>query len=281
MVDKLELIKLRLEPLELENLSVNYGATSKDKTDKKMTTVVGIKSSNSIIISSDSQGTNDSMKSLEISKIFQINESIGVGLAGDIGYINTVVDTLKEKLGTSQYRRELDLRQALDGIVCELFKKYNVERSKSLGFGEPMSLFDVPVILDAKLGDGTFVLYRIRLSPKPWVYIVENYAAIGTGEVYAELLMRQQLRAVPAGLELNPINYNIWISMVTVNEIKAIEPNTGGTTHVAIIDESGFRIMEKTEVVLIYNQYRRAIAEQVAQRFNISVEQAEALYPDP
>jgi len=278
MVRELELTKLRLEPLKLDDLS---GATTKSKTDKRMTTVVGIKSSNGIIISSDSQGTNDFMKSLEISKIFQINKSIGVGLAGDIGHISVFVDELKKTIGDEHYDNELDLRQKLDNVVCNLLQRFNVQRSQRLGFEQTMSLFDVSAVLGAKWGDNKFALYRLRLTPKPWVYPVENYAGIGTGEDYAELLMRQQSRAIPAGLEFNPINYNIWISMVTVNEIKAFEPNTGGTTHVAIIDENGFRIMDKTTVIELYNQYRRAIAEQIAPRFNISVDSAMALYPDP
>jgi 20S proteasome alpha/beta subunit len=41
-----------------------------------MTTVVAIKSADGIILASDSQGSNNSIKDLEISKIFRINDSI-------------------------------------------------------------------------------------------------------------------------------------------------------------------------------------------------------------
>ena len=60
-----------------------------------MTTVVAIKSDDGIILAGDSQGSNNTMKDLDISKLFPINDSIGVGAAGDIGHIRVLIDKLK------------------------------------------------------------------------------------------------------------------------------------------------------------------------------------------
>ncbi|MGC2425841.1 MAG: hypothetical protein WA421_02295 [Nitrososphaeraceae archaeon] len=59
-----------------------------------MTTVVAIKSDDGIILAGDSQGSNNTMKDLDISKLFPINDSIGVGAAGDIGHIRVLIDKL-------------------------------------------------------------------------------------------------------------------------------------------------------------------------------------------
>ena len=96
MQRNIELKTLNLRRLDLEqNISLKYIETSQNDNNKPMTTVVAIKSSDGIILASDSQGTNNTIKDLEISKIFRINDSIGVGAAGDIGHIRVLIDKLK------------------------------------------------------------------------------------------------------------------------------------------------------------------------------------------
>lgn|GEM_PF-1286487 len=273
---------LDLRTVELEqSINLKYIENSQNHNKKTMTTVVGIKSVDGIILASDSQGTSsgDGMKDLEISKIFQINESIGVGAAGDVGQIRVLVDELKKHFERSKFRTELDLRQTLDDILCELFRKYDVERSEKLGFHKTVFLFEPAAILGAKIQDGTFALYRLRFPP--WVDPIDDYDAIGTGDLYAKLLVRQQSRVAPVGLSEIGLNYNIWISMLTINEIKTFDSKTGGSTQVAIIDKHGFRQMKRDEVVTLYNQYREMIASGLSEKLGIPKERALALYPDP
>jgi hypothetical protein len=69
--------------------------------------------------------------------------------------------------------------------------------------------------------------------------------------------------------------------MLTINEIKTFDSNTGGSTQVAIIDKQGFRQLKRDEVVTLYNQYREMIASALAEKLGISKERALALYPEP
>ena len=77
MLRNIDFKPIELKSLDLEqSTSLKYIGTSQS-LDKPMTTVVATKSSDGIILASDSQGSNDIMKNLEVSKIFQINDSIG------------------------------------------------------------------------------------------------------------------------------------------------------------------------------------------------------------
>lgn len=265
----------------LENINLKSYETGQNSDKKKVTTVVGIKSANGIVLASDSQGTsdNDGMKALDISKIFRLNKFMGVGASGDVGHMKVLVEELEERLEQSKFKTELDLRQTLDNILCELFREYNVERSKRLGYSETVLLFTPAAILGAKLEDDTFVLYRLRLPP--WVDAIEASESIGSGELYAKLLIRQQSRSVPAGLSQIDLDYNIWISMLTINEIKTFDSKTGGSTQVAIIDKNGFRQLKRDEIVTLYDKFRQTIASGFSEKLGIPKERALALYPDP
>lgn len=179
-----------------------------------------------------------------------------------MGHINTFVDELRAQLESFAYRTELDLRLRLDHIMCDLYRRYNVERSRKLGFESTMSIFDASAILGAKLPENGFALYRLRFTP--WVDPVESYVAIGSGEVYAELLMRQQSRAIPAMNIPDSISYQIWTIMLAINEIKSIEPKTGGATQVMIIGKDAVRLLNRGEVIRLYAEYRQIVGRQLA-----------------
>jgi 20S proteasome alpha/beta subunit len=280
MQRNIELKTLNLRRLDLEqNISLKYIETSQNDNNKPMTTVVAIKSSDGIILASDSQGTNNTIKDLEISKIFRINDSIGVGAAGDIGHIRVLIDKLKEQLEPRKFKTELELRHTIDDIICQLFKKYDVERSERLGFSKTVFLFEPSAIVGAKLDDGTFALYRVRFPP--WVDPIEEYDAIGSGDVYAKLLVRQQKRVVPSELSTVDKNYNVWICMLTINEIKTFDAKTGGNTQVVIIDKDGFKQLSRDDTRNLYNEYRDVIATELSKKVGISEERAFALYPEP
>jgi hypothetical protein len=104
----------------------------------------------------------------------------------------------------------------LDTILCELFRRYNVERSDRLGFNVTRYLFNASAILCTKLSVGTFVLHKLTLDPQPWVDLVEDvdYEAIGSAEIYAKLSTRQQNRAPVMGFSTAPTNYTAWVAML-------------------------------------------------------------------
>lgn len=61
-----------------------------------MTTVIGIKSKDGIILASDSQYTVDKMKILDGSKIIQINNFVALGAAGYVSQMNILADVLNK-----------------------------------------------------------------------------------------------------------------------------------------------------------------------------------------
>lgn len=266
--------------LNIEDLNLNYIASQKSRDP--MTTVVGIKSNDGIVLASDSQATGELIKDIGMSKIFRINASMGIGVSGIVGHIKILQQMFKQEFKSAQFETELDVRQNAEKILCELFRKYNVERSDRLGFKTTQYLFDGSAILCTKLNDGVFVLHKLTLIPQPWVELVEDYdyEAIGSGEIYAKLLIRQQNRAPQYGLSGTPTYYNAWVAMLAISEIKTIDSKSGGLTQVAILDKSGFRILTEHESREIYCVTREKIATKLVEVMNISMERALALYPN-
>jgi 20S proteasome alpha/beta subunit len=64
-----------------------------------LTTVIGIKSKDGIILASDSQLTAGKMKTLGGSKIFKINNFVALSVAGIVSQMNILANALKQKLG--------------------------------------------------------------------------------------------------------------------------------------------------------------------------------------
>src|SRR5688572_16612328 len=64
-----------------------------------LTTVIGIKCNDGIILASDSQFTADKMKFFGGSKLFKINNFVALGAAGNVSQMTMLADALKQKLG--------------------------------------------------------------------------------------------------------------------------------------------------------------------------------------
>ena len=107
-----------------------------------MTTVIGIKCIDGIVIASDSQASSEMRKDLETSKIFTINPSIGVGAAGSIGHIRVFVEELKRRLATYTFETDTQLRGYIDGSLVDLYRIYNLERSLRLGYATSSIIFN-------------------------------------------------------------------------------------------------------------------------------------------
>ena len=214
---------------DLEDISLKYVDMSHDLRIDSLTTMLGIKSNDGALLTSDSKVSNEYVKD-RASKIFRINRSIGVGVSGDLGYIRILVDKLTHSLVKMQSFTELTLRHKIDDeVVCPLFREYNVERAKKVGLKPVLNIFDVSAIVCAKTKDRSFVQYMLTFYPQPRIYLIEDdYDAIGTGGLYAKLLMRQHLRANPTGFSANSTESNKWYALLTINEIKSFDSKTGG-----------------------------------------------------
>jgi 20S proteasome alpha/beta subunit len=110
-----------LESDDSENINLNYQDSLQDESREPMTTVVGIRSNTCVVLASDSQWTSN-VKAFS-SKLFKINESIGLGASGSRSYINTLVNRLRQNILTDDLVDESLLTQRIDKILCELFRE--------------------------------------------------------------------------------------------------------------------------------------------------------------
>jgi 20S proteasome alpha/beta subunit len=247
--------------------------------------VLGIKSNNGVLLTSDSKVSSEYVKD-RASKIFRINRSMGVGVSGDLAYIRILVDKLTQNLAKKQTFTELALRHKIDDeVVCPLFREYNVERAKKVGLKPVLNIFDVSAIVCAKTKDRAFVQYILTFYPQPRIYLIEDdYDSIGSGGLYAKLLMRQHIRANPAGLSTNSTEYNKWYALLTINEIKSFDANSGGPTQLAVLDKSDFVILNAKEVREYYMKKRESISTDTEERqkhLGVTYDQIFSYFPEP
>lgn len=254
-----------------------------------MTTVIAIKSIDGIVIASDSQSTSmPYAKNLEVSKIFKINNSIGIGTAGDENNIKILVESLKQNLGQEEFDSEPILRKKIDDILINLHRTHNVIRSIEMGYQNPVYLFNPIALIGAKLLDGSFCLYLIAFRQYgplgPYIDLVDNYQSIGSGFALANLVLTQQSR-IPKidNNELSnlPLNYNKWIAAYVINAVKAVEPYTGGNTNVVLIDKNGFNLIPDKEQQDFYNHMVSYISNEYRKRLfdNGEVKDLSKIFP--
>jgi 20S proteasome alpha/beta subunit len=232
---------------------IKYATT--DEAVGPLTTVIGIKCSDGVILASDSQFTANKMKILDGSKIFQINKFTALGAAGRISQMKELVDELKAKLGKN-ILTDLEVRKRIENVLLTLHLRYNKPRSEKIGY--TVTPFRPSSILGVKLKSGIFKLYRLIFSNDYDTAVdpIEVYDAVGSGDLLAALVLKQQSRpinSVGKTLADTPLKFNEFIGSYVINEIKDFDTFTGGSTKVAVIDNEGFREIPDDEVSKKYS----------------------------
>jgi 20S proteasome alpha/beta subunit len=110
---------------------IKYSTIDIDEAEEPLTTVIGIKSSDGIVLASDSQFTAMYRKDLKGSKIFPINKFIALGAAVIVSQMKDLVAELKQNLGNNIYS-DLDMRRKIEDTLLSLHKRYNLHWSESL-----------------------------------------------------------------------------------------------------------------------------------------------------
>jgi 20S proteasome alpha/beta subunit len=161
-----------------------------------LTTVIGIKCIDGIVIASDSQATSKSQrtKTLGVSKIFQINDSSLLGGSGDGGHIKILVEELKEVLSRGKFNNRKKFRDTVEQTFLALHKKHNIQRAKLLGLNESKNLFHPSAILGTKFTRNNFGLYLLR--DDGWTIDIDDYEVIGSGTDLAALVIKQVNRSI-------------------------------------------------------------------------------------
>ena len=276
----------RTIPLELNEISSNILnknipiTQNPFKESDYMTTVVGIKSTNGIVIASDSQFTAVDIKDLQGNKIFKINDFTALGGAGEIGQTKMLVDKLRQELG-NELLSDLSLREKVEDVLLGFYKKYTVEWKDKLQLHQYINFFDPLSVLGTKLIDNIYGLYVIRFTPRPWLESIDNYETIGSGDSLAKLILRQQSRAPNFESKTFadlPYEYNIWVASLTINEIKAFETYSGGSTRLAIINKDGYRLLTNEELSNYYNNYIDGITG-IFNKSGMNKEMIKAFFP--
>ncbi len=214
-----------------------------------MTTIIAIKSTDGIVMASDSQATTPTTKNLEVSKIYRINDSIGMSASGKEFQIKILLDKLKQDLENKEFDSESNLRKQLDNILIELYKTYNVERSIKLGYKETKLHFNPQALIAAKLKNNEFCLYYIYFNETTsWITLIDSdYMAIGSGSTLANFVLMQQSRPyISSNQKLSDMNllHNIGVATIVINEVKAVDRNTGGKTKIVLIRDKYVEISE-------------------------------------
>lgn len=218
-----------------------------------MTTIVGIKSSDGVVLASDSLFTADVTKALG-SKIFKVNDSIALGISGRMDQMESLFEDLEKKLKDNTYNCKDDFESAVLDVSFALHKRYNLKWSEELG--RDIIIFKPESILCVRIGNKKYFLYRLTFNPDPWLIPLKVYDTIGSGQLFANLVLRQQSRP-PASDNKTfsdlPLEFNLWIACLTLAEIKAFDRNSGGSTKVALLTENAVRLPPDKSIRGYYN----------------------------
>ena len=223
----------------LTNEEIDVGA---DDFTTDLTTVLGIKCKDALVMASDSQSTSKSgkTKSLDATKIIQINKFIGITGSGDSYHIRIIADEIKERLGERKFSQR-ELENSLNTIIKELHKQHNTLRSEELGYKEIKMMIRPQCLIGAAHTDNTLGLYLIR--DDAWVEPVDDYQIIGSGNYIGNFIMSQQIRGFESQnmkLSSADINYGVFLACYIINEIKNFDTKTGGSVNVVVIHSGGF-----------------------------------------
>lgn len=225
-----------------------------------------------VVIACESQGTfakGVDMKRLDISKILPIAEenqsiiSLALGGSGTMSQITLLAEEMRKRLGDRTFDDE-QLRESAYQVLLELYRKYNVERSRFLGLSEIQTFFDPRALLGARLQNNRQISFGLYLlSPNAWVTPIDDYETIGSGAPFADFMMAQIKRGLGANLSLSKLTMDsgLQISCYVINEVKEHDIYSGGRTRVAVIDGNGYRELSSTEIRDIYNKFLDEVDE--------------------
>ena len=236
-----------------------------------VTVVIGIRCKNGLVVASDSQVEyfrGVQVKKLNANKIYGFNVANGsffIGGAGKVADIEKLVAYVYRLLEETSRGGALtleDIYVTLEKAVTYLHKEYNIERLRYLGYN--VSPDDAPffnplaIIAGVLTIDNEHEFLMNLIHPTGLVEPITDYATIGSGAAYAELLLKNLYNNDLAVMNAIPI------AIYVIEEVKSIDPSVGGDTQVAFIREieSGkekkvdIRILERDEVEDIAKKLR-------------------------
>lgn len=211
-----------------------------------MTICVGLLCKDGAVLASDSQSEFERgvpVKRLGANKLLKSENFIVAG-AGLIAHIKNAFDTI-----STEIEKEVRQRQGqplsrdesitlIEKTITALHKYYNIDRAQFLGVDEK-SWF-APLLLFAYQAPSGVALLTVH--PEGLVEEVDDYATIGSGAAYAELLLK--------ALYSNDLNTDeaVNIAIYVISEVKDIDPNCGGPVQIALISAENLQLLSRDEI---------------------------------
>lgn len=206
-----------------------------------MTTVIGIKCKDGIVLASDSRGTSEEFKTEE-KKVFNIsNTSIGIGASGNKDSIRDFINSIKIENNsyTERSLRDELYREALRFKNPTMSTNPSVTAINDVNIFSPIMFF---ALAGVKLNDGNYCLYQIQLNDNnlPSINVIDDcYGYVGSNKNLASLVLKQHNRINKLGkLDLNT---TIGVALYIIDKVKHIDPHTDDVTQIAVIDGNGHR----------------------------------------
>jgi 20S proteasome alpha/beta subunit len=240
-----------------------------DITDEidPLTTIVAIKCPDGIVMASDSQATQKvkTTKTLGVTKIFNVNNFMGVGGSGDADDTILFVDHLRQEFPRMS-STENAFRDKIQKTFWRLNKKYNLDARHYLG--PNANPFNPTLLVGVKNANKSFGLYLLKNNMM--VYPKNEYEVIGSGGDLARLVIKQINRSiaiVKLSLPKLPIEHAAVLSSYIINEVKESDSQSGGETKVVVINSNGVKELPSDEVQKNYNTFLEVIAKGFAPIF--------------
>jgi 20S proteasome alpha/beta subunit len=233
----------------------------------ELTTVLGLKFKDALVMASDSQSTSKSgtTKKLDSTKIIQINKFMGLTGSGDSYQIRIVADEAKGRFEEKKFSQR-ELEKTLNTMIKDLHRQHNTLRSEELGYREIKTMFHPQCLVGAAHSDNTLGLYLIR--DDAWVEPVDDYQIIGSGNYIGNFIISQQIRAFESQnmkLSSADVNYGVFLACYIINEIKNFDTKTGGSVNVAVIHNGGFVELLEKDVSAFYTNAVEAVSKAMGQ----------------
>ncbi len=233
----------RMKNLYRSNRHLNYG--------DPMTIVVGIKCADGIVISTDTQsefGRGVSVKRLNATKIYQINEKFAIAGAGMVAHIARAVNLIKLAMREAEEEGNKELSDVMiidimEKTLTAAHKRYNLDRARALddegelNFWRPILICGgICPCMDGKQDHFLSILHSAGL-----VEPTLDYCTIGSGAAYAEYVLKNYYYD---GIKVSEA---IPMAIYAIEEVKQIDPNCGGETRVGVIGDK-YRELTRDEI---------------------------------
>lgn len=222
-----------------------------------MTICVGLLCKDGAVLASDSQSEFERgvpVKRLGANKLLK-SENFVVAGAGLIAHIKNASDTISAEIEKEVRQRQGQLLSRDESItliektITALHKYYNIDRAQFLGVDEKG--WFAPLLLFAYQAPSGVVLLTVH--PEGLVEEVDDYATIGSGAAYAELVLK--------GLYSNDLDTDaaVNIAIYVISEVKDIDPNCGGPVQIAVVSQKNLQLLSREEIEDRLESFRKPL----------------------